>query len=61
MVSPKWINQKLAYIHQNPIRAGLVSKAEDYLYSSASCYLDNTGELEVDVIELENLIGYIDS
>lgn len=27
--------QKINYIHQNPVRAGLVEKAEDYLYSSA--------------------------
>lgn len=27
--------QKVNYIHQNPVRAGLVEKAEDYLYSSA--------------------------
>jgi len=26
--------QKVNYIHQNPVRAGLVDKAEDYLYSS---------------------------
>lgn len=26
--------QKVQYIHQNPVRAGLVEKAEDYLYSS---------------------------
>ena len=27
--------QKVNYIHQNPVRAGLVDRAEDYLYSSA--------------------------
>ncbi len=27
--------QKVNYIHQNPVSAGLVEKAEDYLYSSA--------------------------
>ncbi|MBS1794376.1 MAG: transposase [Acidobacteria bacterium] len=27
--------QKVNYIHQNPVRAGLVEKAEDYRYSSA--------------------------
>ena len=26
--------QKVNYIHQNPVRAGFVQKAEDYLYSS---------------------------
>lgn len=27
---------KLDYIHLNPVRAGLVVKASDYIYSSAS-------------------------
>ena len=29
------ITQKLNYIHQNPVEAGLVFRAEDYVYSSA--------------------------
>ncbi|MEI7501995.1 MAG: transposase [Paludibacter sp.] len=33
--SDKFFFQKLNYIHENPIRAGIVEKAEDYLYSSA--------------------------
>jgi REP element-mobilizing transposase RayT len=31
--------QKLEYIHNNPVRAGLVCKAEDYVYSSAADYV----------------------
>ena len=34
-----WV--KLEYIHNNPIKAGLVSKAEDYKYSSARNYINN--------------------
>lgn len=30
--------QKLHYVHQNPVRAGICYRAEDYVYSSASCY-----------------------
>lgn len=30
--------QKLAYIHHNPVRAGLCSLPEDYIYSSAAFY-----------------------
>jgi putative transposase len=30
--------QKLNYIHQNPVEAGIVEKAEEYLYSSAKDY-----------------------
>jgi putative transposase len=32
-----WV-QKLNYIHNNPVEAGIVEKAEDYLYSSARSY-----------------------
>jgi len=40
--------QKLEYIHQNPVRAGLCSLPEEYKYSSAGLYLtgvDNWGFL----------------
>lgn len=30
--------QKMNYIHQNPVEAGIVERAEDYLYSSAKDY-----------------------
>ena len=33
--SNDFIAQKIKYIHENPVRAGIVEKAEDYLYSSA--------------------------
>ena len=31
--------QKVNYIHQNPVRAGLVERAEDYKFSSARIWL----------------------
>jgi len=31
--------EKIAYIHANPVRAGLVSRPEDYAWSSAADYL----------------------
>lgn len=31
------------YIHMNPVRAGIVSKASEYLYSSASNYVHGKG------------------
>jgi REP element-mobilizing transposase RayT len=46
--SENFIRQKLNYIHENPVRSGIVAKAEDYLYSSARNYAD-----------LENLINVI--
>ena len=33
--SDKFIFQKINYIHENPVRAGIVENPEDYLYSSA--------------------------
>jgi len=59
--SPKWINQKLAYILLNPLRNGLLKNAEDYLYSSASPYLNNKNFVKIEPIELENTIGFIGS
>ena len=44
--SDTFISQKINYIHDNPVRAGIVENPEDYLYSSArgfavkSCLLD---------------------
>ena len=32
--------QKLEYIHNNPVEAGICGKPEDYYYSSARFYLD---------------------
>ena len=39
--SQKFFNQKLNYIHENPVRAGWVEHPEDYLYSSAKTLLLN--------------------
>lgn len=37
--TPEFFETKLNYIHQNPVRNGLVEKPEDYLLSSAGDYL----------------------
>ena len=42
------IKQKLDYIHNNPVEAGIVEKQEDYLYSSARNYQELTSVLEID-------------
>jgi REP element-mobilizing transposase RayT len=36
-----FFNQKLNYIHQNPVRAGWVERPEDYVYSSAKAIMKN--------------------
>jgi putative transposase len=44
------IDQRLNYIHENPVRAGVVENAEDYLYSSARNYAGKKGLLEISMI-----------
>ena len=45
------INQKLSYIHQNPIEEGIVFHPEDYTYSSAYDYAGGKGLLDIILIE----------
>ncbi len=42
--------QKVNYIHQNPVRAEIVARAEDHLYSSARNYAGGKGLLEMGVV-----------
>lgn len=46
----KMVEQRINYIHKNPVRTGLVAKAEDYLYSSARNYAGLSSVIEVDFI-----------
>jgi REP element-mobilizing transposase RayT len=48
--SNNFIEQKLDYIHNNPVRAGIVEKPEEYIYSSAKNYAGEKGILEVEII-----------
>jgi len=41
MYNRKVLEQKLDYIHYNPVKAGLCNYPEDYVYSSARYYLLN--------------------
>jgi REP element-mobilizing transposase RayT len=50
LFSAKFVEQKLNYIHENPVRAGWVEKPEDYLYSSARNYASLPALLEIDYI-----------
>ena len=47
--SPAFTVQKLNYIHNNPVEAGIVDKPEEYLYSSARDYQhqNNCGLLNI--------------
>lgn len=49
---PKFIQQKLAYIHNNPIESGIVDQPEAYLHSSARNYSERMDYLiEVEVLD----------
>jgi putative transposase len=48
--SPAFTQQKIDYIHLNPVRAGLVYKPEDYIYSSASNYAEIDKIIDVDCL-----------
>ncbi|MEZ4990302.1 MAG: transposase [Saprospiraceae bacterium] len=50
LFSGKFIRQKCTYIHDNPVRAGWVNNASDWLYSSASNYEGRGGLIEVDLL-----------
>ncbi|MGE0090132.1 MAG: hypothetical protein AB7S50_11750 [Bacteroidales bacterium] len=47
ILSQKFIEQKINYIHNNPVKAGIVEKPEDYLYSSARNYAGMEGIIDV--------------
>ena len=49
--SQKFIEQKINYIHNNPVRAGIVKHPEEYVYSSAGDYADEGGFLDVTIID----------
>jgi len=46
--TPAFTLSKLSYIHNNPVKAGIVNNAEDYLLSSARDYNGMKGLLPVD-------------
>jgi len=50
LFSNKIIDQKIDYIHNNPVKAGFVQNPEDYLYSSARNYAEMESVLEIDFI-----------
>jgi len=45
-----FMKSKLYYVHNNPVRAGLVAEPEYYLYSSASNYVTGKGLIEIDML-----------
>ncbi|MCD4695166.1 MAG: hypothetical protein K8S16_02910 [Bacteroidales bacterium] len=50
LYSNKVIDQKMDYIHNNPVKTGIVINPEDYLYSSARNYAEMEAVMEIDFI-----------
>ena len=48
--SPAVIDQKMNYIHMNPVEAGFVSEPAHWKYSSANDYAGGKGTLEMDFV-----------
>jgi hypothetical protein len=46
-LTPEMSKIKLNYIHQNPVRAGIVVQPEHYLYSSALDYSGGKGLINI--------------
>jgi REP element-mobilizing transposase RayT len=52
LYSNNFIREKIEYIHENPVRAGMVEKAEDYLYSSARNYASLEAPIDIPILVL---------
>lgn len=50
LLNKEMFYQKLEYIHQNPVEAGVGTKQEENLYSSARNYYDGKGLIELSFI-----------
>jgi putative transposase len=50
MQSIEMFHKTLDYIHNNPVEAGFVEKAEDWLYSSAGNFYGKKGFIELSYI-----------
>jgi len=49
--SQDFLKTKMDYIHNNPVRAGLVFNASDYIYSSAMDYEGKKGLIDLSYLE----------
>ncbi len=51
LLSNEVMDQKVEYIHNNPVESGIVENPEEYLYSSARDYTGMKGLLEIEFLE----------
>ncbi len=59
VVEPHTLFQMIEYIHANPVRRGLVSRAEDWKWSSAG-WFEGKNSLKPDPVELGGVCLYVD-
>ena len=60
LLHPRFILQKLSYIHNNPVVDGIVDNPQDYVYSSARNYIGTLDVLiDVLLIDFGVDIGYV--
>ena len=61
LLHPKFIRQKLDYLHNNPVLAGIVDEPNHYSYSSALQYCDHTmiSQLRVELLNFGVEEGYV--
>ncbi len=45
------LQQKIEYIHYNPVKRGLVKESDHWLYSSANNYIHGTGILDIEILQ----------
>ncbi len=55
LLTEKMLMERVHYTHQNPVRAGLVERAEDYRWSSVRCWNGNPLEDEPLLMDLDRL------
>jgi REP element-mobilizing transposase RayT len=49
LITTEMMEQRINYIHENPVRNGAVASAEEYLFSSARNYADLSAVMEIDI------------
>ena len=58
LFSETFFMQRVNYIHQNPVRAGLVERAEDYRWSSIRCWNRWPREDEPLAVDLDKIVWH---
>ena len=55
LTSEDVVLQKVKYVHQNPVRAGLVSDADEYRWSSVRCWAGTAREDEPLIVDIDKI------